>query len=99
MANRVAALGAKMIDPAYWCIAVVSGIAPLVVPVPAGYFVGGMVAVALATGLSLLERVDGRAPEDGEEAAELPAAARDRRPLPAGKVRLHIGRPLAGGTF
>src|SRR3954452_18701821 len=64
--DEMAAFVANVTHPEYWAIGVVAGIAPMVVPAPAGYVVGGIVAVAMVLGLTLVERVGGRDVDDQE---------------------------------
>jgi hypothetical protein len=92
MANEIPAFLAKVTDPACWCVAVVAGIAPLVVPSPFGYIVGSIVGVALVLGLALLERMDGRDLDDQEEAEPRRRGARFGKPILARRVRFAVGR-------
>jgi hypothetical protein len=99
MAHGVPAFLAKVTDPAYWCAAVVAGIGPLVVPAPYGYIVGSIVGVALVFGLALLERMDGRDPDDQEESGPPRSGGRFVTPIFGRRVRFAVGRTPARATL
>lgn len=94
MANGISGVVEKVTDPAYWCIGIVVGIAPLVVPAPYGYVIGVIVGVALVLGLVLLERMD-KGDVDEQEETGRRGSARFARPMFAQKVRFVVGRALA----
>jgi hypothetical protein len=95
MTNAIPAIVAKVTDPAYWCVGVVAGIGPLVVPAPYGYVAGSIVGLALVLGLARLERMDDRDPDDVEETARRQTGARLRKPMFARRVRFAAGRASA----
>jgi hypothetical protein len=98
MANGFSAFLARVTDPAYWCVGVVSGIAPLVVPAPYGYVVGSIVGAALVFGLALLERTDGDL-DDQEEAVRRRKGTLFRKPIFIRRARVAVGRTPARATF
>jgi hypothetical protein len=99
MASGIATFVAKVTDPAYWCIAVVSAIAPAVVPTPYGYVVGSLVGLALVLGLALLERADEGDLDDQAEPARPPRRTRFARPILGRRVRPAVARGLARSAF
>src|SRR5262249_10014533 len=99
MAKGIAGFLAIVSDPAYWCVGLVAGIAPLVVPAPYGYVAGTIVGGALVLGLAQLERMDGHDLDDEEETERRRSSARFRKPLFARRVRFAMGRTPARPTF
>jgi hypothetical protein len=99
MANRMPAFVAKVLYPEYWGIGVVAGFAPLLVPAPFGYIVGGFVGIAMVFGLALLDRVDGRGLDDPEEPGPRPTPTGFRKPVLGRRVRVAFGRAVARNTF
>jgi hypothetical protein len=96
----MSAFVAQVTHPEYWGIGVVAGIAPLVVPTPGGYVVGGLVGIAMVLGLALLEHIDRR--DCGDESEARPRrrrAARFSKPLFAWKVRLAPAQAPAKAAF
>ena len=98
MANGIRAFVAKVSDPAWWCVVVVAGMAPVVVPAPYGYVVGGIVGAAMVLGLALIERMDGRELDDQEQRERRREPTRFGKPVFDRKVRLAAGRGPARAT-